>query len=343
MADICLVLLCGLPGSGKTYLSKQLQQQSGASGLETSRYIIIEYDRLLPQDLEKILIQSDDSQESKWKSYRADIVKCVDSLIESIKKTQHSTETYCITNVSPEEISEELWEKFIYMITDSNSWGEMDGRTVYIVIDDNMYYRSMRYSYYQLARKYEIGFCQIYLQSDVETAISQNASRVVKVADDVISTMATKMEAPDWSRNSWEENSISFSSEEDLKSVFELFRKAVNNPVQTVEEVDVEQQEQSRVICSESFVYQSDLILRRLVSQQMSLAKENSMGKVEMKSLAGLLQTVRKQLLDSLKSGTVEIPRDLVTMATDSSKDTNSALYQFLDAKFHSYLKEVKR
>jgi hypothetical protein len=43
--------------------------------------------------------------------------------------------------------------------------------------------------------------------------------------------------------------------------------------VQPVEDVDVEQQNQSRVICSESFVYQSDIILRRLVSQEMSVAK----------------------------------------------------------------------
>lgn len=55
--------------------------------------------------------------------------------------------------------------------------------------------------------------------------------------------------------------------------MFELIEKAVQRPVQPVEEADIEQQEQSRVVCSESLVYQSDQILRKLVSQQMTSAK----------------------------------------------------------------------
>lgn len=61
-----------------------------------------------------------------------------------------------------------------------------------------------------------------------------------------------------------------------------------------------------------------------------------------MKSFAGTLQIVRKQLLDDLKSGLVCVPGNLVAIVTDSSKDTNSALYQFLEETFSQYYKEVK-
>lgn len=343
MAIICLVVLCGLPASGKSHLSKQLQFYSESSGSQSSKFVIVEYDRLLPPHLEKILILSDSQQQSNWKRYRAGIVKCVDNLIQAIKKGNQSSDIRLSLDFQLEkEVTEALWEKFTTLLKESSVLEIRDSDTVYIMIDDNMYYSSMRYNFYQLARKYEIGFCQIYLQIDVDIAISQNAKRDIKVADDVITTMATKMEPPDWSRNSWEEHSITFTEESDLKSVHELLQKAVSRPVQPVEDVDVEQQNQSRVICSESFVYQSDIILRRLVSQEMSVAKDNSMTKPDMKSLAGLLQTVRKHLLDCLKSGTMEIPRNLVSMATDSSKDTNSELYQFIEEKFHSHLKDIR-
>ena len=77
-----------------------------------------------------------------------------------------------------------------------------------------------------------------------------------------------------------------------------------------------------------------------MVNEYYLLYTDKGMTKQEMKSLAGLLQMVRKQMLDSLKSGTVDIPRHLVSMATDSSKDTNSELYQFLEEKFHNRLKK---
>ena len=86
-----------------------------------------------------------------------------------------------------------------------------------------VYFTSMCYSWFKDRFERSVayfsdvtGFCQIYLQTDVETAITQNSKRDVKVTDDVIIAMATKMEPPDMSRNSWEEYSVTYSAESDL-------------------------------------------------------------------------------------------------------------------------------
>merc|ERR1711909_93629 len=81
-----------------------------------------------------------------------------------------------------------------------------DERKVLIIIDDNNYLRSMRYEYYQLARKFEAGFCQLLFQSTLEMALVRNSSRDAKhrIPEEVIRRMSEKLEAPDPLKNSWE-------------------------------------------------------------------------------------------------------------------------------------------
>lgn len=52
-----------------------------------------------------------------------------------------------------------------------------------------------------------------------------------------------------------------------------LINTSMCEPVQPMEVEDEEIKNQSRLICSESFIHQSDQILRRLVGEQMQQAK----------------------------------------------------------------------
>lgn len=56
-----------------------------------------------------------------------------------------------------------------------------------------------------------VGFCQIHVHTELGNAVQQNSQRHRKVNEDVIVTMATKMEVPDKLRNSWEEYSLIFT------------------------------------------------------------------------------------------------------------------------------------
>lgn len=50
-------------------------------------------------------------------------------------------------------------------------------RMTVIVIDDNMQYRSMRHTFYQMARSRQCRFLQLYVDISLEDALARNARR----------------------------------------------------------------------------------------------------------------------------------------------------------------------
>lgn len=53
-----------------------------------------------------------------------------------------------------------------------------------------------------------LGFCQVYLQCNLETCISRNQSRSEPIPTEVILEMAKRLESPNPQKNSWETNSV---------------------------------------------------------------------------------------------------------------------------------------
>ena len=86
-----------------------------------------------------------------WKLYREEIVACIDSILE-----HHCGSSCACPAVSkPQSVGDELWVKFeeCCALSLHDKPPTEAGRPLVIIIDDNMYYRSMRYQYYHLARK----------------------------------------------------------------------------------------------------------------------------------------------------------------------------------------------
>ncbi len=85
-----------------------------------------------------------------------------------------------------------------------------DGPVV-IFVDDNFYYGSMRYEYFQLAKKFETGYCQLHIEATIEECLIRNRSRdeADRVPDEVIEQMAKKFEPAKPFENSWEKFSFS--------------------------------------------------------------------------------------------------------------------------------------
>ena len=97
-------------------------------------------------------------QVSPWKRYRNDILECVDVIVHFTKanRTKHS-DPINLANLldqccKPEHVRQELWDRFVTM-TSQHTGTATEEDIICFVIDDNMYYRSMRHKYYQLARK----------------------------------------------------------------------------------------------------------------------------------------------------------------------------------------------
>jgi len=65
-----------------------------------------------------------------------------------------------------------------------------------VILDDNMYYRSMRYEFYKLARKYCVCYGQVYFKVDLERAILIDSKRKEgRVGEEVIVKMSNKLGA----------------------------------------------------------------------------------------------------------------------------------------------------
>ncbi|NWI61826.1 PSTK kinase, partial [Calyptomena viridis] len=194
---------------------------------------------------------------------------------------------------------------------------------LFLLLDDNFYYQSMRYEVYQLARKYSLGFCQLFLECPLECCLQRNLLRSDPVPEQTIHLMARKIEMPDLKKNAWEQNSLILRSSEyiseDNEQIINLLATALENPVRPNEE-DTEQKEADRAICAASAVHQADQTCRRVISQLMKDARDKNVPPSEMKNLAEELNKLKAGFLEDLRQGKVLKPQysDPATTVTPS-------------------------
>ncbi|KRX13662.1 Transmembrane protein 98 [Trichinella nelsoni] len=195
-----LAIVFGIPACGKTSLCKRIVDFFNADESNRSDIHVVHicYDEIL--EYAKLCT-------NQWKSMRNMILDSVDAVAVGL----NSRDAY----VKPAAIDADIWNKIVPLVPNFDAtWSK-----IIFLIDDNMYYRSMRFSYYRLARKRELllsfrpsivydqfGFCQLYIQCDLERALIQNRRRKpdAVVSDETIKRMAEKIQIP---AEKWEENS----------------------------------------------------------------------------------------------------------------------------------------
>lgn len=252
---MALLVLIGLPGSGKTSLATELLKC-----WPDLNPVLFSFDQLVPLEKQLELVSS-----NSWKNERREFVAKVEQhlLLNSNKKL--------------------------------------------VIIDDNNYYKSMRYEFYQLARKHSVGFCQIFMQVSLEVAVKRNEKRIEeKVPKTVIEKMDQKLEIPDPLVNSWE--TFSFVLQESEKANLEVLKNVVamaaKNPPKIVPD-NSQAREKDRAECCANLVHQCDTMLRKKLNKVM---RESDDEKVDKKELAKTLNGIRTELLDNLKTGVVKLP-----------------------------------
>ncbi|XP_050395373.1 uncharacterized protein LOC126814327 isoform X1 [Patella vulgata] len=386
----CILVLCGLPGSGKSSLCHYLHSWQQES--EQYLPVLIEYDQLMPPDLETDLIENQSNKNNSWKSYREQIVKCIEYLI--LKTNTHNTIDFTLDGIdhrllekfkdiidkqiinlnrnnvkvtkkqidhsSEEEVTDDdccefnpdskhdalmthqgssdydVANPYSQIMNNAFEKVDLDNTSVVIIIDDNMYYRSMRYDYYQLARNYSLGFCQIYVECPLEIALERNSKRKNGIVNPlVITKMSEKFQIPD-ATNSWERYSLQYSAnlQELSRSKFMDFIHFVkSNPVAPQEETDPEIIAESQRLTSANMIHQADLIIRQLISEQMVQAKRNGATKDDLKNLSSKLADVKIQITKSLKQDGIILKDEQLII--DAAKDINSELYQIITQIFN--------
>ncbi|NXP95994.1 PSTK kinase, partial [Passerina amoena] len=302
-ARVGLCLLCGLPAAGKSTLgralSRRLPQRPGWA------CALLAYDELIPpaeafrSPPRSLAFLS--PQVPGWKQSRRELLQCLEGLLRAL-----------LTGAPLPGPAQPGWPRFLRccrrerLLPAAHGEPGAASRPLVLLLDDNFYYQSMRYEVYQLARKYSLGFCQLFLECPVECCLQRNSLRSDPVPEQTIQLMARKMEMPDPRKNTWEQHSLILSSSdgisEDEYQIMNLLATALENPERPNEE-DTEQKEAARAICAASAVHQADQACRRAISEAMQDARGKNVLPSEMKSLAEELNKLKAEFLEDLRQG----------------------------------------
>ncbi|KAK8738317.1 hypothetical protein OTU49_004162 [Cherax quadricarinatus] len=324
--NVVLVVLVGLPGVGKSTLCKKLSfhlmhKWEG----HTVQSIHVCYDNLIPLSLQEKFFklkqcgEENQTDDDNWKSARRNVYSSVDQLIQCLKMECQNDMVLNFFNISNKVVDKEA----LYVV----------------LLDDNFYYRSMRYEYFQLARKHTIGFCQLYIECTTDTAIQQNMHRQERVPSMVIEAMAAKLQPPLPSENSWESNTYILQANNLDKSqgVWDLIYQCFTSPVPQLDDHELEKAE-ARLKCSHSVAHQADIYLRSLVSQAIRAAhSKGNMGSNELSSLSCDVNVSRQSVLAAVRNGTLCFPPNLAETVSDENREEFQSILEF---EFRKKLKE---
>ncbi|KAK7790648.1 hypothetical protein R5R35_006541 [Gryllus longicercus] len=302
---MCFLILIGLPGCGKTTFCSYL-----ANCLEDSKHVVDPpFHFLVHVCYDKIINTSDNVP---WNEARRKIASTIDEMTGKLKNTK-----------DPQLVVNEYNMNIIV-----NKAAVSTRSLILIVIDDNMYYRSMRYQYYQIARTHQTSYCQLYLKCDVNTCLARNFERQTnhKIPEDVVLKMAGNLEEPNACNNYWEINSICISSDKpynhnSLDPLYAIIMAAFSHPVKPVPENL--HKEQSQFICSSNIIHQADLALRRIIG---NLLRENTAyDHKQMQQLSTDLKIKKQDLLQKLKLGELQLPKEII----EGTEVNSGAIYSF--------------
>ncbi|KAI1886961.1 hypothetical protein AGOR_G00201150 [Albula goreensis] len=309
-ARICLCVLCGLPGAGKSTLAHILPDHIHKRGW---RILVLSYDEIIPEEAYDLRKGDNDAymDTSSWKVYRQEVLQCLDRFLQS----EHTPE--CLTASGGDSntwayLTRAVHEQKVLKVSDGSLplVSRLDNEPLVILLDDNFYYPSMRYEVYQLARKCSLGFCQLYLQCPLNSCLTRNQARSCPVPDKIIVEMEKRIEPPNPLKNPWEQNSLTMTnangfSQQDIEMLMQLIAAAFDNPLIPIQD-NTEQKEADRLCCASSIVHQADQACRRLVSQAMREAKEHKWAPGVMKSLAAELNQLKTRFLEDLRKKSLQ-------------------------------------
>ena len=334
MVTICLLI--GLPAVGKSTLAKLLREKFSD---EQTHCCIFEYDSLMPQDIEfpgishfdqndceakdkscarnkepSLIPEGDPGKPLVWKDFREEIFKYVEHLIVHLNSDarQISFDEYDFS--SHIKFCENLSLCSCFLRLDSEDYRKQKSKHIFF-IDDNMFYRSMRYSYYRLASRHGCSFCQIYVQCSQDIISSRNSQRDVPISDETILRMSLNLQSPDPDKYNWERNSITIDSKAFFSNASLLlvrdFLHQCKPLTNTVDEYDATQKENDRKICLDNLIHRTDQKIRKFISSEMIRLKNECVDKSQLKQSGARYSAIRKQLLASIRSGETQLEQDL--------------------------------
>lgn len=280
-----LALFCGLPASGKTTLVQNIKttmesrQGSAARGVSWCP-CVIRYDDLVGLDTQV-----------KTASIKGLAKECRQHVLEAANRY---VGWLCSERNRPTGEEGPVSAMLGHLVAATGQPGP--GEKLLIMVDDNLYYRSMRAAWFRLARTYSLGFCQVFLLCPTEDAIRRNAGRSAPVPEETITTMAEKFELP--RSEPWEERTVTVNGGQgSLEEVMALVEAASKEPWSPVETASIPKEP---VPASQLHIW--DLELRAIVSKFINQAQAEKSCKSELQAWCVQVQKARQNVLAYIRT-----------------------------------------
>ena len=296
---VCVQLLCGLPGSGKSTVVRSIVKYFSSEdgdvtrqkdGLKVSfdKVVLIDYDALAREETQRLEKKQDNDP--------------------IIKIQQEEREQSLFDNVELEAWRQTRVLAVKRLVQELNDYEK--GSRVLIIMDDNFSLRSMRREIFQVCQKrvtpnddsITIGLSILYVDTPLPVCLERNAIRGLstRVPDDVIQRMAQTLEPPEPShaQSYWEASFTRLSHPWDQSKMIEslkdcIHHSLVSNPVVPKAPTKTpEQLEKERNETFNSRYHRFDLLLRTLVRYACQ---------TDPKKYASVANAARKQILQSFK------------------------------------------
>lgn len=324
---MALVALVGLPGAGKSTVCKKFKRYIENKCLVQPVHVIhVCYDDLIPLSAQEKFFQLkisasqnetyrttkepsntkadlENLEQTNWKTARRDVYLKVEQLVDCLK-------------------SGSLETGVIDFFTLSNNVIKKETQHV-ILLDDNFYYRSMRYEYFQLARKYSIGFCELYVECSADVAVRQNLQRDGQVPSEVIEAMKVKLEPPLPDEHSWESTSCTLQTTAfpDFSCIWDMILQCLKTPVLPLVDRSSEIAE-ARMLCSSSVAHQADIYLRSIVGQVIKERRHGSnVTPRELSEFSRKVNDGRQAILAAVRDGSLYLPPSVRDVVSDDNRE----------------------
>lgn len=207
-------------------------------------------------------------------------------------------------------------------LSDASMQSTMPAKHI-IILDDNMYYRSMRMSFYKLAREYGASFCQIFLTAPLEVTLARNELRnrqrpaEERIPEQSLRDIAAAMEPPCPEQRPWEKHTVMLerghahmppaNSPAELvatATAWAAVREAWTAPV-VAKAVMIEKElaalNEKRAASRRANCSSAAKLVDAATRKQMGVAMKSAPGS-ERRSLSKTLNAARKALMKNLKA-----------------------------------------